>query len=50
MDLKDIQKHLDQIMSEQNNKSITEFEGYSPFEMHQILHFTFGKDSPIQLQ
>ncbi len=50
MDLKDIQKHIDQAMNEQNNRSILEFEGYSPFEMHQILHFTFGKDSPIQLQ
>lgn len=50
MDLKDIQKHLDQVMSAQNNRSIPEFEGYSPFEMHQILDFTFGKDSPIQLQ
>ncbi len=50
MDLKDIQKHIDQAMNEQNNRSIPEFEGYSPFEMHQILHFTFGKDSPIQLQ
>ncbi len=50
MDLKDIQRHIDQVMNEQNNRSISEFEGYSPFEMHQILHFTFGKDSPIQLQ
>jgi len=50
MDLKDIQRHIDQVMNEQNNRSIPEFEGYSPFEMHQILHFTFGKDSPIQLQ
>jgi hypothetical protein len=50
MDLKDIQRHIGQVMNEQNNRSIPEFEGYSPFEMHQILHFTFGKDSPIQLQ
>lgn len=50
MDLKDIQRHLDQVMNEQNNRSISEFEGYSPFEMHQILHFTFGEDSPIELQ
>ncbi|MCF8259487.1 MAG: hypothetical protein K9J12_01820 [Melioribacteraceae bacterium] len=49
MDLKDIQRHIDQIMHEENNRSIPEFEGYSPFEMHQILHFTFGIDSPIQL-
>jgi len=50
MDLKDIQKHFDQVMNEQNNLAISEFEGYSPFEMHQILYFTFGKDSPIKLQ
>jgi hypothetical protein len=50
MDLKDIQKYIEQVMNEQNNRSILEFEGYSPFEMHQILQFTFGKNSPIQLQ
>lgn len=50
MDLKDIQRHIDQVVNEQNNRSNPKFEGYSPFEMHHILHFTFGKDSPIQLQ
>ena len=50
MDLNDIQRHIDRVMYEQNNRSIPEFEGYSPFEMHQILHFTFGPDSPIKLQ
>jgi hypothetical protein len=50
MELKDLQRHLNQVMNEQNNQPVPEFEGYSPFEMHQILHFTFGKDSPIQLQ
>jgi len=50
MELKNLQKHIDQAMNEQNNRSIPEFEGYSPFEMYQILYFTFGKDSPIQLQ
>ena len=50
MDLNDIQKHIDQVMHEQNNRSVPEFEGYSPFEMHQILHFTFGADSPVKLQ
>ncbi len=50
MDLKDIQKHIDKVMNEQNNRSISEFEGYSPFEMHQILHFTFEADSPVKLQ
>ena len=50
MDLKDIQRHIDHMMKEQNNRSIPEFEGYSPFEMHQILHFTFDENSPIKLQ
>lgn len=27
-----------------------DFEGYSPHEMHQILHFTFGANSPVQIQ
>ncbi len=30
--LKDIQKHIDQVMNEQNKRSISEFEYYSPFE------------------
>lgn len=50
MDLRDLQKHIDQIMNEQNNREIPDFEGYSPFEMHHILHFTFGPNSPIILQ
>lgn len=50
MDLKELQKHIDQVMHEQNNRLIPEFEGYSPFEMHRILHFTFEPDSLIRLQ
>lgn len=50
MDLKDIQKQINQAMNELNNRPIPEFEGYSPFEMHQILHFTFAIDSPLKLQ
>ncbi|MDT8309459.1 MAG: hypothetical protein RQ866_07990 [Bacteroidales bacterium] len=50
MDLKEIQRHIDQVMNEQNNRPIPEFEGYSPFEMHKILHFTFAVDSPLKLQ
>lgn len=48
MDLEKIQRHFDKVMNEQNNQGIPEFEGYSPFEMHQILHFTFDSNSPIQ--
>ncbi|RXQ95971.1 hypothetical protein EO244_06625 [Ancylomarina salipaludis] len=50
MDLRDLQKHIDQVMNEQNNREIPDFEGYSPFEMHHILHFTFEPNSPIILQ
>jgi hypothetical protein len=50
MDLKDIQRHIDKVMNEQNNRAIPEFAGYSPFEMHQILHNTFESKSPIKLQ
>lgn len=50
MDFKDLQKHIDKVMYDQNNRSIPEFEGYSPFEMHHLLHFTFESDSPISLQ
>ncbi len=50
MDLKDIQRNIDQLMNEQNNRPIADFEGYSPFEMHKILHFTFAIDSPLKLQ
>lgn len=50
MDLGELQKHIDQVMNEQNNREIPDFEGYSPFEMHHILHFTFEPNSPIILQ
>jgi hypothetical protein len=50
MDLKDIQKQIDQLMREQNNRSIPDFEDYSPFEMHLILNFPFEPNSPIILQ
>lgn len=50
MDFNDIQRHLDDVMKEQNNRSLPEFEGYSPLEMHRILHFTFGAECPVKLQ
>ncbi len=50
MDFQNMQKHLNQMMNKENNRSIPEFEGYSPAEMHRILHFTFGKESPIKLK
>jgi len=50
MDLKDIQRQIDQVMNEQNNRSIADFEGYSPFEMHNLLNFTFEPNSPISFR
>jgi len=50
MNLKDLKEDVVKSINEQNNRAIPEFEGYSPVEMHQILHFTFGEISPIVLQ
>lgn len=43
----DLQKHLEGIVHEQNNRPRPEFGGYSSSEMHAILHFTFEEISPI---
>lgn len=50
MEINDLQRHIDQVVNEQNKRAIPEFEGYSPFEMHKILHFPFNTDSPLQMQ
>ena len=50
MDLGYLQKHIDLEMNEHNNREIPDFEGYSPFEMHHILHSPFEGYSPIILQ
>jgi len=47
--LEELQRHIDQIMNEQNNRGLPDFEGYSPVEMQYILYDLFGKNSPIQL-
>ena len=48
--IEDLQRKLDQIMNEQNNCGLPKFEGYSPTEMHYILHDPFGDKCPVQLQ
>ena len=50
MDLEEIQKHLDKVMREQNNQSLSKFQGYSPSEMNHILYSTFNQNSPISLR
>ena len=47
--MEDLNGKLGEIFHEQNNAPRADFEGYSSLEMHNILHFTFDKDSPIQL-
>jgi hypothetical protein len=48
--LEELQKHLDQYMREQNKRPLPDFEGYSPAEMHEILHFVFDEGGPLRLQ
>lgn len=44
-----MQQFARQYMDRQNNRSIPEFEGYSPNEMQYLLHDPFGPDSPLKL-
>lgn len=50
MNLEELQSHIDKIIHQQNNQGIPDFEGYSPYEMNQILYSTFEQESPIKLQ
>ncbi len=43
------QKHIEKLINEQNNRGVSNFEGYSPNEMRYILYDTFGQNSPISL-
>ncbi len=45
----ELEKHIEKLMDEQNHRGIPDFEGYSPFEMYNILYDTFGDNSPLQL-
>lgn len=48
--LDELQGQMDQFMNQRNSRGLTEFEGYSPFEMQHILYVTFGDKSPIRLR
>lgn len=50
MDINSLQKELDRLMNEQNNRSISDFEGYSPNTMEHILYGTFNANSPISFR
>jgi hypothetical protein len=43
-----LQEQIDKIMFEQNNKGISKFEGYSPYEMYKIINQPFKDDNPIK--
>jgi hypothetical protein len=47
---KDLERAMNKMMQEQNARGIPDFEGYSPNEMHFLLHEPFGKESPVRLK
>jgi len=47
--MKKIEEIIKQIIEEENNRSIPEFEDYSPNEMEYILNSPFEENSPIEL-
>jgi len=48
--LEDLQRFLDKTMQEQNNRSLTNFVGYSPIEMNNILYHSFENNSVVRLK
>ncbi|MFC2126732.1 hypothetical protein ACFLU5_18250, partial [Bacteroidota bacterium] len=48
--IEDLNRHIEKIINEQNNRGLPEFEGYSPDEMQFIIYDTFRENSPIKLQ
>lgn len=50
LDPEDLRKHIEDIIFEQNNRAMPEFEGYSPYEMRLLLYYTYDTDSPVRLQ
>jgi hypothetical protein len=50
MNLDELNQEIKKIMDERNNTGIPEFEGYSPAEMHSIIHFLFDSSCPIRIK
>jgi hypothetical protein len=48
-EMDELKEYIDNVMFEQNNRGIIDFEGYSANEMHSIMYFTFEDSSPIKL-
>ncbi len=49
MDLDSLNEEIKKIMDARNNTGIPEFEGYSPFEMHNIVQYLFEENCPIKI-
>ena len=49
MNLDELNQEIRKIMDERNNGGIPEFDGYSPDEMHSIIHFLFDENCPIRM-
>jgi hypothetical protein len=45
----ELQKHVEALMKEQNSRVHPNFEGYSPLQMHALLHQPFSRESPLQM-
>jgi hypothetical protein len=50
MNLDELNQEIKKIMDERNNAGVLEFEGYSPSEMYNILHFLFEQNCPIRIK
>ena len=45
----DIEKDIKNFADNYNNQPVIDFAGFTPIQMHQIIHFPFSADCPIKL-
>ena len=48
--IEELNKHVHRFMDEKNNNGMPNFEGYSPSDMQQMIHFPFGQSSPVKFR
>lgn len=44
------EKMISQMLNRQNNQALEKFEGYSPFEMYNMIYDPFGPYSPVEIR
>ncbi len=49
MDERELNKHIEKLIEDQNRRTLKQFEGYSPEEMHHLLYSCFSAESPVKL-